>query len=106
MVMLAEALALDRSIDDFKIILVTDRVDLDEQIYKTFHHCGTQPVQAKTGKHLAQLLRDNKARIITTVIDKFELAVGKASVRITNMQTSSYLWTRATVVSSASCMPR
>ena len=81
MVMLAEALALERSITDFKIILVTDRVDLDDQIYKTFHHCGTQPIQAKTGRHLEQLLKDDKARIITTVIDKFELAVGKAGVR-------------------------
>ena len=81
MVMLAEALALERSIIDFKIILVTDRVDLDDQIYKTFHHCGTQPIQAKTGRHLEQLLKDDKARIITTVIDKFELAVGKAGVR-------------------------
>jgi len=81
MVMLAEAIALEGGIDDYKIILVTDRVDLDDQIYKTFHHCGTLPVQAKTGKHLAELLRDNKARIITTVIDKFELAVGKAGVR-------------------------
>lgn len=81
MVMLAESLALDPEVSDHKIILVTDRVDLDDQIYKTFHHCGTQPVQAKTGKHLAKLLRDNKARIITTVIDKFELAMGKAGVR-------------------------
>ena len=81
MVMLAEALALERSIIDFKIILVTDRVDLDDQIYKTFHHCGTQPIQAKTGRHLEQLLKDDKARIITTVIDKFELAVSKAGVR-------------------------
>ena len=81
MVMLAKALSLERNIDDFKIILVTDRVDLDDQIYKTFHHCGTQPVQAKTGKHLEQLFGDHKARIITTVIDKFELAVGKANVR-------------------------
>ena len=81
MVMLAEALTLERSITDFKIILVTDRVDLDDQIYKTFHHCGTQPIQAKTGRHLEQLLKDDKARIITTVIDKFELAVGKAGVR-------------------------
>ena len=81
MVMLAEALAFERSIIDFKIILVTDRVDLDDQIYKTFHHCGTQPIQAKTGRHLEQLLRDDKARIITTVIDKFELAVGKSGVR-------------------------
>lgn len=80
MVMLAEAIALESGIDDYKIILVTDRVDLDDQIYKTFHHCGTVPVQAKNGKHLAELLKDNKARIITTVIDKFELAVSKAGV--------------------------
>ena len=81
MVMLAEALALERGLGDFKIILVTDRVDLDDQIYRTFHHCGVQPVQARTGRHLAQLLGDTKARIITTVIDKFELAVGKAGMR-------------------------
>ncbi len=84
MVMLAEAIALEGGIDNYKIILVTDRVDLDDQIYRTFHHCGTVPVQAKTGKHLAELLRDNKARIITTVIDKFELAVSKAGVRDEN----------------------
>ncbi len=81
MVMLAEALALERSLTDFKIILVTDRVDLDDQIYKTFHHCGTQPIQAKTGRHLEQLLKEDKARIITTVIDKFELAVSRVGVR-------------------------
>jgi len=84
MVMLAEAIALESGIDHYKIILVTDRVDLDDQIYKTFHHCGTVPVQARTGKHLAELLQDNKARIITTVIDKFELAVSKAGVRDEN----------------------
>ncbi|MDD2466129.1 MAG: type I restriction endonuclease subunit R [Desulfobulbus sp.] len=84
MVMLAEAIALEAGIDNDKIILVTDRVDLDDQIYKTFHHCGTIPVQAKTGKHLAELLGDSKTRIITTVIDKFELAVSKAGVRDEN----------------------
>lgn len=84
MVMLAAAIALEAGIDSYKIILVTDRVDLDDQIYKTFHHCGTVPAQAKTGKHLADLLRDSKTRIITTVIDKFELAVSKAGVRDEN----------------------
>ncbi len=84
MVMLAEAIALEGGIDNYKIILVTDRVDLDDQIYKTFHHCGTLPVQAKTGRHLATLLQDGKARIITSVIDKFELAVGKTGVRDDN----------------------
>ena len=56
MVMLAEGIALEKGLDNYKIILVTDRVDLDDQIYKTFSHCGTEPVQAKTGKHLSDLI--------------------------------------------------
>ncbi|MEJ7809739.1 MAG: HsdR family type I site-specific deoxyribonuclease [Gemmatimonadaceae bacterium] len=55
-----------------KIILVTDRVDLDDQIWRTFQHCGLEPVRARTGRHLAELLASDKASVITTVIDKFE----------------------------------
>ncbi|MCU0736407.1 MAG: HsdR family type I site-specific deoxyribonuclease, partial [Methylotetracoccus sp.] len=82
MVMLAKGLALDlprEGADEFKIVLVTDRVDLDDQIYGAFKNCGTAPVQATTGKHLARLLADHHSRIITSVIDKFETAlqVGK-----------------------------
>ena len=84
MVMLANAIALDPKIRDYKVVLVTDRVDLDDQIYKTFRHCGTEPVQAKTGKHLAELIASHKSRIITTVIDKFDAAVGKHAVRNDN----------------------
>lgn len=36
MVMLAKAIALEPRIENHKIILVTDRIDLDDQIYKTF----------------------------------------------------------------------
>lgn len=75
MVMLAKGLALDlpkEGADNFKIVLVTDRVDLDDQIYGTFKNCGTKPVQANTGKHLAELIGGHQSRIITTVIDKFE----------------------------------
>lgn len=78
MVMIAKALALEPDVPDYKIILVTDRVDLDDQIYKTFRHCGTEPIQARTGRHLASLINGPKSRIVTTVIDKFETAVGKA----------------------------
>jgi type I restriction enzyme R subunit len=78
MVMLGKALALEPDVVDYKIVLVTDRVDLDDQIYKTFRQCGTEPVQARTGRHLAELLNGPKSRIITTVIDKFETAVTKA----------------------------
>lgn len=76
MVMLAKAIALEPSIENHKIILVTDRIDLDDQIYKTFHHCGKEVEQAKTGKSLMEMIEGHKERIITTVIDKFDAAVG------------------------------
>lgn len=82
MVMLAKSIALEPSIANYKIVLVTDRVDLDDQIYTTFHHCGKEVEQARTGTHLVQLLKSSKQRIITTVIDKFEAAVGARDVRI------------------------
>lgn len=81
MVLLAENIALEPDVADYKIILVTDRVDLDDQIYKTFSHCGAEVQQAKTGAHLAELVAGNKKRIITTVIDKFEAALSRQAVR-------------------------
>lgn len=80
MVMLAKALALAPDILNPKIVLVTDRVDLDDQIYKTFHACGKSVVQAKTGEHLIDLIAQNKASIITTIIDKFESASRKRKI--------------------------
>jgi type I restriction enzyme R subunit len=81
MVMLAKAIALEKNIQNHKIVLVTDRVDLDDQIYDTFRHCGKEPEQSKTGKHLIKLIEGQKERIITTVIDKFEAALGHKDVR-------------------------
>ncbi|MGH9755372.1 MAG: type I restriction endonuclease subunit R [Blastocatellia bacterium] len=78
MVMMAKAIALEESVADPRIVLVTDRIDLDDQIWATFHSCGKEPVKATTGRHLLELLARKKAAIITTVIDKFETAV-KAS---------------------------
>ncbi|MGA3268673.1 MAG: HsdR family type I site-specific deoxyribonuclease [Verrucomicrobiota bacterium] len=75
MVMLAQSLAREREIPNPIIVLVTDRVDLDLQIKKTFHHCGLEPVQAQTGKHLAELIQAGKESVITTVIDKFDSAL-------------------------------
>jgi type I restriction enzyme R subunit len=70
MVLLAEAIALEK-IPDYKIVLVTDRVDLDDQLYKTFKHCGAEAIQSEKGSHLLELLKGNKQRIITTIINKF-----------------------------------
>lgn len=74
MVMLSKALALHPSIPNPRVILVTDRINLDGQIYKTFNACGKKAAQAKSGKDLGDLIEDSSTDIITTVIDKFETA--------------------------------
>ena len=78
MFMMAKALAKDAGILSPKVILVTDRVDLDVQIRDTFKGCfhgDADPVmQAKSGRHLAELVASGKGEIITTIIDKFEMA--------------------------------
>ncbi len=75
MVFLAKAIALMGLDSDYKILLVTDRINLDGQIKETFVACGKSVVRATTGKHLAELINDRKQQVITTVIDKFETAV-------------------------------
>lgn len=79
MVMMAKAIALEESVTDPRVVLVTDRIDLDDQIWATFHSCGKEPVKATTGRHLLELLARKKAAVITTVIDKFETAVKASS---------------------------
>ncbi|NLF77127.1 MAG: type I restriction endonuclease subunit R [Chloroflexi bacterium] len=72
MVILAKALALHPAISNPRVILVTDRVNLDAQIYRTFHNCGKAVVQATSGKHLIELVQSPGVDIIATVINKFE----------------------------------
>lgn len=81
MVMLAKALALDKEIANPRIVLVTDRVDLDDQIYGTFKSCGLEPVQAKSGEKLIGLIEKDQKAIITTVIDKFDAAINKRNFK-------------------------
>ncbi|MFQ5637889.1 MAG: type I restriction endonuclease subunit R [bacterium] len=84
MVMLAQALALEKTIRNPKIILVTDRIALDKQIYGTFKKCGKLVHQAKTGKHLVELLESKSDAIITTIVNKFEAAVKKVKKPFTS----------------------
>ena len=58
-----------------KIVIVTDRVQLDKQIWETFGHCGMEPKRATSGRHLIELLRDDRVDVVTTVVDKFEAAM-------------------------------
>lgn len=75
MVMLAKSLVLDLDIKTPRIVLVTDRVDLDKQLGNTFAACGLTPDRAESGRHLVELVADNKAHIVTTLIHKFDKAL-------------------------------
>lgn len=60
---------------NFTFLILTDRVDLDTQIYKTFAGCGVvdndrDPCRASSGTHLNRLLQEHKAYIFS-LIHKF-----------------------------------
>jgi type I restriction enzyme R subunit len=80
MVMLAKALALHPNVPNPRVVLVTDRVDLDDQIFGTFKACGKSVAQATSGKHLVRLVTGQLGKgeratdVITTLINKFEEA--------------------------------
>jgi len=74
-VMLARSLALSRVVPNPRIVLVSDRDDLDVQLGNTFAACGLSPERAESGKHLLKLLADDKAAIVTTLIHKFAKAM-------------------------------
>ncbi len=78
MVMLAQLIALHPDIKNPKIVLVTDRVDLDDQITDTFKKCGKEVLNATTGEKLVEILESNSDAIVTTIINKFQSAVTKA----------------------------
>ncbi|MCS6112585.1 type I restriction endonuclease subunit R [Clostridium botulinum] len=77
MVMLSKSLALDNAIEDPRVFIVTDRVDLDKQIHETFSHCGIEAKRAMSGRKLSNLIDESKNKIITTGIKKFEIIADK-----------------------------
>lgn len=80
MVMLAKAISLEPEIINPKVIIVTDRIDLDKQISDTFKSCGKVVKKATSGEDLGNIIADNKETIITTVINKFQAALRKKKV--------------------------
>lgn len=80
MVMLAKAISLEPEVVNPKVIIVTDRIDLDKQISDTFKSCGKVVKKATSGEDLGNIIADNKETIITTVINKFQAALRKNKV--------------------------
>ena len=63
---------------NWTFVIVTDRKDLDEQIYKTFHSAGIlqEECQAESASELKQLLSEDH-RFVFTLIHKFRTDVGE-----------------------------
>lgn len=76
MVLFVKALIESAHIDNPRIIVVTDRIDLDRQISETFRNCNLKKdvVQASTGKHLLTLIKEKNPAVITSLVHKFESA--------------------------------
>lgn len=60
-----------------RVVVVTDRKELDKQIHQTFHHTRLKASRATSGKHLVTLISDQKADIVTTLVHKFPTASDK-----------------------------
>ena len=68
------------------IVVLTDRNDLDGQLYRQFARCSEflrqVPIQAESRKHLGELLREREANgIIFTTMQKFEENEEPLSIR-------------------------
>jgi type I restriction enzyme R subunit len=79
MVMFVKALIENPHISNPRVIIVTDRKDLDKQIRDTFKNCNLKKevIQATSGQNLLELIKDKNLGVITTIIDKFESAAKK-----------------------------
>lgn len=77
---------LQEALDSPTIVVMTDRIDLDDQLYSQFSKCASflrqTPVQAESKVHLKQLLDGREANgIIFTTMFKFEESEEPLSTR-------------------------
>lgn len=74
MVMLAQYILLEMADHYPKVVLVSDRIELDKQIHRTFNHTRLKATRATSGQNLIKLINDNAADIITSLVHKFDTA--------------------------------
>jgi len=88
MVFYAGRLALDRRLQNPTIVVLTDRNDLDDQLFGTFSRCHETlhqpPMQAESREHLRELLNVSSGGIVFTTIQKFAPAVGEKHPELTD----------------------
>jgi type I restriction enzyme R subunit len=81
-------LALDTRLQNPTIVVLTDRNDLDDQLFGTFSRCHETlrqpPVQAESRTHLRQLLSVSSGGIVFTTIQKFTPADDDRDPKLTD----------------------
>lgn len=71
MVMLAKYILMELRDCHPRVVIVTDRKELDAQIAATFAHTRLTPARATSGRHLVELVNSARADVITSIINKF-----------------------------------
>ncbi|MBK0075566.1 type I restriction endonuclease subunit R [Bacillus sp. S56] len=77
MVMLAKYILSELFEYNPKVVVVTDRIELDKQIHKTFRHTRLKAIRATSGSHLVDLINDSNTDIVTSLVHKFDTASTK-----------------------------
>ena len=71
---------------NYTFVVVTDRQELDAQIYQNFQNSGVvteEKVQAESGEHLKKLLKEDH-RLVFTLIHKFKTDKGEAYPKLSD----------------------
>jgi len=75
-----------RVLNNPTILVITDRNDLDDQLFDTFASSKQllrqEPIQAKDKKHLKELLKVTSGGVVFTTIQKFQPDVGNVYERL------------------------
>ena len=71
MVMLAKTILMELKDCHPRVVIVTDRKELDAQIAATFAHTRLTPARATSGRHLVELVNSARADVIISIINKF-----------------------------------
>lgn len=73
MVLFVKALIENPEIINPRVLIITDRVDLDRQISNTFKNCNLKKdvIKTKSGDQLFRLIKEKNPAVITSLVHKF-----------------------------------
>lgn len=58
-------------VDDSRVLVITDRIELDKQIVRVFDDAGEQMERAESGSDLIDMLNKNEYPLISSLVHKF-----------------------------------